>query len=84
MLGGEITAVVAVRHHQQGADPAVDHRPRQLGFAGGVVVGGTVAPAIAPLFLAVGGGQNYAALYLSAAGFAIVGAIAAQFIRAVR
>ncbi|WP_086844971.1 MFS transporter [Amycolatopsis kentuckyensis] len=44
----------------------------------------TVAPAIAPVFLAIGGGQNYAALYLSAAGFAIVGAIAAQFIRAVR
>lgn len=44
----------------------------------------SVAPAIAPLFLAIGGGGNYTALYLAAGGFAILGGIVVQFIRAVR
>ena len=44
----------------------------------------SVAPAIAPLILAIGGGGNYTALYLGAGGFAIVGGIVAQFIRASR
>jgi MFS family permease len=45
----------------------------------------SVAPAMAPLFLAIGGGgPNYVALYLSAAAFALLGAIAVAFIRATR
>jgi MFS family permease len=44
----------------------------------------TVAPAIAPLFLAIGGGHNYTALYLGAAIFSILGAIAVRFIRSAR
>ncbi len=44
----------------------------------------SVAPAIAPLVLSIGGGNNYTALYLTAGGFAIVGGIVVQFIRAAR
>ncbi|WSQ14578.1 MFS transporter [Streptomyces sp. NBC_01231] len=44
----------------------------------------SVAPAIAPLFLAMGSGSNYAALYLSAAGFALLGAIAVAFVKSTR
>ncbi|MFF4258719.1 MFS transporter [Streptomyces sp. NPDC001663] len=44
----------------------------------------SIAPAIAPLFLTIGGGENYAALYLSAGGFALLGALAVGFIRAAR
>ena len=45
---------------------------------------GTVAPAIAPIFLAIGGGGNYAALFIAAAVFAFVGALSIQPIRGVR
>ncbi|MGR3933744.1 MFS transporter [Streptomyces sp. BRA346] len=44
----------------------------------------SVAPAIAPLFLAIGGGSNYAVLYVSAAGFALLGAVAVMFIKGAR
>ncbi len=45
---------------------------------------GTVAPAIAPIFLAIGGGGNYTALFIAAAVFAFVGALSIQPIRGVR
>jgi len=35
-----------------------------------------IAPAIAPLFLAIGGPNNYVALFVAAATFAVLGAIA--------
>lgn len=44
----------------------------------------SVAPAMAPLFLAIGGGSNYAVLYLGAAGFALLGAFAVMFIKGAR
>lgn len=45
----------------------------------------SVAPAIAPLFLAIGGGSdNYTALYLAAAGFAVLGALAVKPVRSAR
>jgi MFS family permease len=44
----------------------------------------SVAPAIAPAFLAIGGGGNYTALYLAAAGCSVAGAVVVKFIRGVR
>lgn len=44
----------------------------------------SIAPAMAPLFLAIGGGNNYVALYLAAAVFALFGAVATQPIKSVR
>ena len=44
----------------------------------------SLAPAIAPIFLAIGPGQNYVALFAAAAVFALVGAVAIQPIKAVR
>lgn len=44
----------------------------------------SVAPAIAPVFLAMGGGENYTALYLAAAGFSVAGAVVVRFIRGTR
>ena len=43
-----------------------------------------VAPAIAPLFLAIGSGGNYTALFIGAAAFSVLGALAIQPIRGVR
>lgn len=43
-----------------------------------------VAPAIAPLFLAIGTGGNYTALFIGAAAFSLLGALAIQPIRGVR
>jgi MFS family permease len=44
----------------------------------------SLAPAIAPLFLAIGGGNNYTALYLVAGLLALLGAFAIQPIKGVR
>ncbi len=44
----------------------------------------SLAPAIAPIFLAIGGGGNYSALYLAAAVFVFLGAFAIQPVRGVR
>ena len=44
----------------------------------------SVAPAVAPLFLMVGGGGNYTVLFLAAAAFAVLGALFIVPIRAVR
>lgn len=44
----------------------------------------SLAPAIAPVFLAIGAGNNYVALFAAAAVFALVGAFAIQPIKAVR
>lgn len=43
-----------------------------------------VAPAIAPLFLVIGSGGNYTALFIGAAAFSLLGALAIQPIRGVR
>lgn len=43
-----------------------------------------VAPAIAPLFLAIGSGGDYTALFIGAAAFSLLGALAIQPIRGVR
>ncbi len=45
---------------------------------------GTVAPAIAPIFLAIGGGGNYTALFIAAAVFAFLGALSIQPVKGVR
>jgi MFS family permease len=44
----------------------------------------SVAPALAPLFLGLGGGRNYVALFFVAAAYACVGALAVQPISGVR
>jgi len=44
----------------------------------------SVAPAIAPLFLSIGGGSNYTALFIAGGVFAVIGAILISPIRAVR
>ena len=44
----------------------------------------SVAPALAPLFLAIGGGGNYTALFLAGAVFSLAGAALIAPIRAVR
>ncbi|MFG2539572.1 MFS transporter [Streptomyces sp. NPDC048511] len=47
----------------------------------------SIAPAVAPLFLAIGGADgedNYTALYLAAAAFALLGAVAVRFVRGAR
>ncbi|MFG3530045.1 MFS transporter [Streptomyces sp. NPDC047917] len=44
----------------------------------------SVAPAVAPLFLAVGDGENYAAFFLGGAAIGLIGAVCNQRIRSVR
>ena len=44
----------------------------------------SVAPAIAPVFLGIGGGGNYTTLFLAGAVFAVIGAVLIAPIRAVR
>jgi MFS family permease len=44
----------------------------------------TIAPAIALIFLGIGGGNNYTALFIAAAGFALFGALAIQPVKGVR
>lgn len=44
----------------------------------------SIAPAIAPIFLAIGAGNNYAALFVAAAVFALAGALTVQMIKGVR
>lgn len=44
----------------------------------------SVAPAIAPLFLSIGGGGNYTALFIAGGVFAVVGALLIAPIRAVK
>jgi hypothetical protein len=45
---------------------------------------GTAAPAIAPIFLAIGGGSNYTALFIAAAVLAFLGALSIQPMKGVR
>ncbi|MGW9116608.1 MFS transporter [Streptomyces sp. NPDC055663] len=44
----------------------------------------SVAPAVAPLFLAIGDGENYAAFFLGSAVVGLIGAVCNQRIRSVR
>jgi MFS family permease len=44
----------------------------------------SLAPAMAPLFLAIGGGNNYTVLYLAAGVFAMLGAIVIQPVKGAR
>ncbi|MET8747305.1 MFS transporter [Streptomyces sp. NPDC004728] len=44
----------------------------------------SVAPAVAPLFLAIGDGENYAAFFLGGAVVGLIGAVCNQRIRSVR
>jgi MFS family permease len=44
----------------------------------------SVAPAIAPLFLAIGGGGNYTVLFIAGGVFAVIGAVLIAPIRAVK
>ncbi len=44
----------------------------------------SIAPAIAPIFLAIGGGGNYTALFIAAALFALFGALSIQPVKGVR
>jgi hypothetical protein len=47
-------------------------------------IANALAPEIAPIFLAIGGANNYTSLFTSAAIFALLGAIAIQSIKGVR
>jgi MFS family permease len=65
--------------------PNPDNRAKDMGvFNIASVMPQSIAPALAPLFLAIGGPNNYAALYLAAGAFGILGALATLPIRAVR
>ena len=44
----------------------------------------SVAPALAPLFLGIGGGGNYSALFIAGGVFAVIGAVLISPIRAVK
>ncbi len=44
----------------------------------------TIAPAIALIFLGIGGGNNYTALFIAAAVYALLGALAIQPVKGVR
>lgn len=65
--------------------PNPDNRAKDMGvFNIASVMPQSIAPAMAPLFLAIGGPNNYAALYLAAGAFGILGALATLPIKSVR
>lgn len=65
--------------------PNPDNRAKDMSVFGiASVMPQSIAPALAPLFLAIGGPNNYAALYLAAGVFGILGALATLPIRRVR
>lgn len=65
--------------------PNPDTRAKDMGvFAIACVLPLSVAPALAPLLLAIGGPNNYTALYLAAGAFGLLGAAATLPIRGVR
>jgi MFS family permease len=53
-------------------------------FNGAAALTPTIAPAIALIFLAIGGGNNYTALFIAAAVFALLGALAVLPVKGVR
>jgi len=65
--------------------PNPDNRAKDMGvFNIASVLPQSIAPALAPLFLAIGGSNNYVALYLVAGAFGLLGALATLPIRRVR
>lgn len=65
--------------------PNPDNRAKDMGvFNIASVLPQSIAPALAPLFLSIGGPNNYAALYLVAGGFGLLGALATLPIKSVR
>jgi MFS family permease len=65
--------------------PNPDNRAKDMGvFTIASVMPQSIAPALAPVFLAIGGPNNYAALYTVAGLFGVLGAMATLPIRGVR
>lgn len=65
--------------------PNPDNRAKDMGvFNIASVLPQSIAPALAPIFLSIGGPNNYVALYLVAGAFGLVGAMATLPIRGVR
>lgn len=65
--------------------PNPDNRAKDMSvFSIASLMPQSLAPALAPVFLAIGGPNNYAALYLAAGAFGILGALATLPIRGVR
>jgi len=65
--------------------PNPDNRAKDMGvFNIASVLPQSIAPALAPLFLSIGGPNNYVALYLTAGVFGLLGALATLPIRGVR
>ncbi len=65
--------------------PNPDNRAKDMGvFNIASVLPQSIAPALAPLFLSIGGPNNYAALYLVAGSFGLLGALATLPIKSVR
>lgn len=65
--------------------PNQEETAKDLGVFGiAILLPQSLAPAIAPLFLAIGGGNNYIALYLIAGIFFIAGALVIQPVKSVR
>ncbi len=71
-----ITDVLPDREHKAAKDLGIFNIANSLPQS--------VAPAIAPLFLAIGGGSNYTALFIAGGVFSVVGALLIAPIRAVR
>lgn len=65
--------------------PKKEDTAKDLGVFGiAILLPQSLAPTIAPLFLAIGGGNNYTALYLIAGLFFVVGAIAIQPVKSIK
>ncbi|CAN5167729.1 MFS transporter [soil metagenome] len=71
-----ITDVLPDREHQAAKDLGIFNIANSLPQS--------VAPAIAPLFLAIGGGGNYTALFIAGGVFSVIGALLIAPIRAVK
>jgi MFS family permease len=65
--------------------PNPDNRAKDMSVFGiASVMPQSIAPALAPLFLSIGGPNNYVALYMIAGAFGILGALATLPIKGVR
>lgn len=71
-----VTAVLPDRHHSAGKDMAI--------FAVATNLPQSLAPAIAPMLLAFGSGENYTALFMTGSVFACLGALTVAPIKTVK
>lgn len=91
LIGGSLTGIAGGAYASVDMALVTQVLPKQedtakdLGVFGiAILLPQSLAPAIAPLFLAIGGGNNYTALYLIAGLFFVAGAVAIQPVKSVR